>query len=288
MAFTNNNRDRQIRQNKTVFRRTIYVLIIFAIWRYTYLFHWLFISILMGIVYLGGLTLPESDRTPAGYTWMMYTQGMLIEPFLFLPSDKEMIRNFREHRAEIQRLLVMKQEDTAHRDYWLPIPEIEGRKIGRRSDTTEWQSLMLVAGIHEVKVGGIWLPAPYDSDHRAKVNKLIDDSFSTDKVGERARNVIAEQSTYEFKVSPRKTSRRFGSITKSYFYIPVAPTIEDGWLLSPPHSDSHTPTRERRKVSTLDWYWVYPWSFGSGNSIDRCVVRPLEEPHWYLKLCTRN
>ncbi|MEW6530419.1 MAG: hypothetical protein AB1473_06255 [Thermodesulfobacteriota bacterium] len=187
----------------------------------------------------------------------MYEEGA---PFLrFLPTDEYMIRHFRRNRADFERLVQIYRED--------PSPPGEG---GFWVPTTEARAIMARINVaYVVRDSSIWVPPdPYSYDARKEIerSKLI---RRIDEGDPQARKFTGLFVRY---IHPPviRLNRYFSKVSKSYYYTPFAPKVENGLLkLAPDGGKWLFPTLSQ-----------YPPDLGSMD----CAYRQIE-PQWFIRLC---
>lgn len=180
---------------------------------------------------------------------------LLIRP---LPSDEQMIANFREHRADFERLVRIYRDD-------LSIPS---NVVGFLEPTPEIIGITRRIKVDLVRSDGmVWIPPkPYSNEpslskQKAQLQFPERRKFSGVKLEYAYGTVI----TYHF-----------GLISKNYYYIPVIPRISHGRLsltLSPPGGDPEI-------AETLN---SYPAKFSQYD----CLCKQIE-PHWFIEMCRRK
>lgn len=192
---------------------------------------------------------------PIGFA--LYT--LIVEvgwrPFVSLPSDDEMIRNFYEHRQDFELLVHTYREDLvvpADFGIWEPTPELNA----------------IAARINVSRVVGnsaIWMPPDPHARIDPRIRRLRSDLYSP-----ALRKFSCVLFSYGRSVVRLEC---LAPVTKKYYYIPFVPIIRRGNLIL----RGNTVDDQGRILQTLD---RYPPDFGSRD----CVYRRIE-PHWYIKMC---
>lgn len=222
-----------------------------------------------------------------------------------LPSDEEMIENFKTHRSDFEEAV------RRYREY----------QFGNGKNESNWfqegdtLNIFNRAGIHHIDDQlGIWLPNPYAVETALKVDEIFKEFgeiSAHDKYNQDFSRVMFYKKHSTLKIGPTKNPRTgnpetdssvgysqvtifFGSIWKDYVYFPEAPKVENGWLLYPLQTtlrkSDDTTYHEKEKVMT--------WQdkervFSSLNSFPfhwrryECIYREIE-PQWYLRMCHGN
>ena len=215
---------------------------------------------------------------------MLYYYLLVWNP---LPSDEEMIANFRAHRADFVEAVRRYREYPADYTPW---------DWYKEDDTLE---LFNRAGIDHIQHSSVvWLPDPYAVETAVKVRRELlgaKDYSLFDRYGALR---IQPATTPRIDHPDRgDTSRHyhgsllFGVIWKDYYFFPEAPRIENGLMLGPlgivgrggPGSRFH----EKEGVATVQSKErVLP----SLNRLPRkwqdyeCVYRRIE-PQWFIRMC---
>jgi len=175
------------------------------------------------------------------------------------PSDEEMIANFYRHQKDFDRLARIYREDTSVPTVMrvlVPTPEIAAM-MSRISVAT-------IKGDDET-----WIPPdPYSKDPDFLEQK-VKSEICRDAPGARKFSGVIFYSTHG-----RVTRRHYGQpIYKQYYYVPIAPRVEDGVLVLPGTST----WSDHRVLETLN---RYPPGFATFN----CVYRQIE-PQWFIRMC---
>ena len=181
-------------------------------------------------------------------------------PFKTLPTDEEMIANFSKHRADFERLVKIYEED-------LSVPT---DVVGQLLPTPQVRSLMdrlNVASI--ISDGQIWIPPdPY--------------SLEPKFLRERVRLQSSIQSAEARRLSGPMFSHVHGRVTrleylqpvyKSYHYIPSAPKINNGVLITPGTPATGYP----RLYGSLN---AYPPDFATFS----CAYKQIDA-RWFIGMC---
>ena len=210
-----------------------------------------------------------------------------------LPSDEEMIENFKANRAEfvevVRRYRTYPREPNKDPSFW-----------ERDGDTLE---LFRRAGIDSVDAQGCWLPDPYSVDTAIRIRDAFKSGLAMQtgmlyKCGAiRIRPATTPRiyhPDYGDTTRHYRNTLLFGVIWKDYYFIPVIPRIEDGKLFDSlrivgkefPRAQFH----EKERVATNQtWSRVLP----SLNQLPRnweefeCVYRQIE-PQWFLRMCNSH
>lgn len=205
-----------------------------------------------------------------------------------LPSDEEMVANFKAHRADFVEAVRRYREYPADYTPW------DWYKEG---DTLE---LFKRAGIDSIEhVSSVWLPDPYAVETAVKVRRELlraKDYSLFDRYGELR---IQPATTPRIEHPDRGDHRRhyrgsplFGVIWKEYYFFPQAPRIENGLLLGPLSivgRGAHGAVfHEKEGVATAHQFTarVLP----TLNRLPRkwqgyeCVYRRIE-PQWFIGMC---
>lgn len=227
--------------------------------------------------------------------WLLLPIGSAAFYYYFcvwnpLPSDEEMIRNFKDHRADFVEVV------RRYREYPRP-PGTSSAFWYKEGDTLE---LFKRAGIDSIDKRGCWLPNPYSVEmaiwlHNALLSGLIARSDLGYKCAELrikpATTPRIDHPDQSDDSSYRRNTLLFGMIWKDYYFFPEVPRIEAGKLLSPlsivgkrfPGAQFHEKenvatlqTSERLLVSlnNLPYHWK---NF-------ECVYRKIE-PQWFIRMC---
>jgi hypothetical protein len=179
-----------------------------------------------------------------------------------LPNDEELIAHFNAHRSDIEALV------KSYRDYH----GVGGRPWERNPETLELKRKAGVERVHQV--GALWLPNPYLPETDALIERTIRSGSG--------RCFFRRYGSLEIEIDVnryfRKSLRYPGAyfISKSLFFYPEAPRIENGWLLAPARKDGNIELH-LRVVPSLD---SYPPEWKKGE----CVVRRLEA-QWFIHMC---
>ena len=227
-----------------------------------------------------------------------------------LPSDEEMIENFKTHRSDFEEAV------RRYREYQFGNGKNESNWF-KEGDTLD---IFNRAGIHHIDDEvGIWLPNPYSVETAIKKEKILKE------LGEiNARNRIEKNWDHQdfssvmffkkfstLKIGPTKNPRTgnpetdssvgysqvtifFGSIWKDYVYFPEAPKVENGWLLYPLQisSKEYSGATYHEKEGVATWRKNFR-VFSSLNHFPfhwrryECIYREIES-QWYLRMCHGN
>ena len=216
---------------------------------------------------------------------MLYYYLLVWNP---LPSDEEMIANFRAHRADFVEAV------RRYRDYPADNTPWDWYKEG---DTLE---LFNRAGIDRIAHGfGVWFPDPYAVATAVRQDREVQKlpPFAAfDKYGDLR---IQPATTPRIDHPDRSDTSRhyhgsllFGVIWKEYYFFPEAPRIENGILLGPLQTtyreDHGAVFHEKEGVATIHQFTarVLP----TLNRLPRkwqdyeCVYRRIE-PQWFIGMC---
>lgn len=173
-----------------------------------------------------------------------------------LPSDEEMIANFREHREDFEKLVKIYQYDSSARfDAFSLVPSPQVEAIMKRDNVD-----LLFSDLEN------WIPPdPYSEEARKQ-------SLSSTKVGRNITGIC-----FNYAHGPvRMGIDKFDHVRKGYYYAPVVPRIDKGRQY-PAYELLHTPNHRVRLFKSLN---KYPDSFLPGE----CYFRQIE-PQWFIKLC---
>lgn len=216
-----------------------------------------------------------------------------------LPSDEEMIAHFQAHRADFEEIV------RRYREY----PAKHGLKSTpwdwyKEGDTTE---LLIRAGIDRVKNGGdIWLPNPYSVETAIKIDRLFANYMKdiapfpfSDTHGDLVLEPAPQPRTSRFNRFSQ-ANFAYGSISKSYYFFPEVPRIENGILQGPLKTDSGTMPgavfHEKEGVWTWQFHYRvlstlnrFPLCWQRRNASYEYNLYPYRvyrqiEPHWFLKM----
>ncbi|WLQ15875.1 hypothetical protein O5O45_08105 [Hahella aquimaris] len=221
-----------------------------------------------------------------GYT------GITIEKLTHsLPSDEEMVDNFHKYRNDFLRLVELQY----HYSYILAlVAEGNQGKITLNSEekeliksaaqvsftwenTDEGKDIIARTGVVGIDSGASWLNRPYSKDY----NQRSAAATLSEKSRFRELNIYTNNS--------KAYSAKLGLLKKEYLYIPQPQKFQNGWLLST--TDHKGENSKRFQVaSSLDWYWIYPFNWtldwpSDNTHKEPCLIKPIEEPYWYIKLC---
>jgi len=205
-----------------------------------------------------------------------------------LPSDEEMIANFKAHRADFVEAVRRYREYPADNTPW------DWYKEG---DTLE---LFNRAGIDNIAHGfGVWYPDPYavaTAVRRERKRRELPPFAAFDKYGDLR---IQPATTPRIEHPDRSDTSRhyrgsllFGVIWKEYYFFPEVPRIENGILLGPlqtTYREEHGAVfHEKEGVATIHQFTarVLP----TLNRLPRkwqdyeCVYRRIES-QWFIGMC---
>jgi hypothetical protein len=201
-----------------------------------------------------------------------------------LPSDEEMIADFRAHRAEIEELV------RKYRTYERPkspapdesraewLKQLPPNAFNWEKQYADIPELKQKAKVSRIDHSGHtpWLPNPYSIESAQNLHDMTGPST-------RDFNLFYKYGAIRVKFSPVNKyyagSLRYISVWKDFFFFPEIPRIEDGWIISPAQKN-RPPSRYSRVLPSLDRF-PYPWK------IFECVYRQVE-PHWFLRMCNGN
>jgi hypothetical protein len=201
-----------------------------------------------------------------------------------LPSDEEMIADFRAHKADIEELVwryrtyspPREPKSGETREEWLKrLPPSAFNWTKQHADTPE---LMRKAGVHGIIHSSHtrWLPDPYSEESAKKLAGLVKN---------REFDALRWHSVVIVKFSPMGNyddGIRHIPACKDFYFIPEIPRIEGGWIIGPARRNS-PPSRYGRILPSLDTFdrFPHPWR------AFECVYRQIE-PHWFLRMCNGN
>lgn len=232
------------------------------------------------IKYLHWLWLPAGAAAFYYYLWIWNP----------LPSDEEMIENFKTHRADFVEVV------RRYREY--PRSPNESSAFWyKEGDTLE---IFRRAGIDSVDARGCWHPNPYSVEtairhHEALLSGLSAREGWVHKCGElRIKPATTPRIDHPDQGDTERHYRNtvvFGVIWKDYYFFPEIPLVENGKLLNPlsivgknfPGAQFH----EKEGVST------HQSSERVLPSLNRlpsnwkgfeCVYRQIE-PQWFIRMC---
>jgi hypothetical protein len=207
-----------------------------------------------------------------------------------LPSDEEMIANFKAHRAEFEEIV------RRYREYPRPLDKDTSFWF-KDGDTLE---LFKRAGVDNVSASGCWHPDPYSVEtairhHEALLSGRSAREGWVHKYGElRIRPATTPRIDHPDRGDSERHYRNtivHGVIWKDYRFFPEAPRIENEKLLSPLSivgKGFHGAVfHEKEGVATSQYgERVLP----SLNRLPsnwkgfECVYRQIE-PQWFIRMC---
>ena len=208
-----------------------------------------------------------------------------------LPSDEEMIENFKAHRADFVEAV------RRYREYPRS-PDKDSSLWFKEGDTLE---LFKRAGIDSIDARGSWFPNPYSVETAIRHHRDI-------LSGSIHINIINKHKYGELRIQPATTPRidhpdqgdyrkyyrntlLFGVIWKDYYFFPEVPYIQDGILFGPinivgkgflgsqfhPVKGVSTIQSEARVLPSLN-------HLPSNWKGFECVYRQIE-PQWFIRMC---
>lgn len=176
--------------------------------------------------------------------------------FRSLPSDEEMIENFRKHRADFERLAQIYREDLSvptHFYALVPTPEIKA----------------IMQRINVTKIYGdavVWMPPdPYSKDPNfpEDKSKLVAKWYSPER---------RKFSGVMFRYA-HGTVIKLGVVEKRYYYVPFEPKILGGKLIVPATLLTGGIGDIFHSLNT------YPPDFKLWDAVYREI-----EPHWFIQM----
>nr|WP_320113875.1 hypothetical protein [uncultured Desulfuromonas sp.] len=207
-----------------------------------------------------------------------------------LPSDEEMIANFKAHRAEFEEIV------RRYREYPRP-PDKDASFWFKDGDTLE---LFRRAGVDRVNYLGStpWLPNPYSVETAIKMDIETKSAVSFE-LFYRYGALHIQAATTPLIDHPERTDHRrhyrntivHGVIWKEYVFFPEVPRVENETLLGPLSivgKGAHGAVfHEKEGVAT----WQYSARvFPTLNRLPsnwkgfECVYRQIE-PQWFIRMC---
>ncbi|ANJ66029.1 hypothetical protein A9404_00315 [Halothiobacillus diazotrophicus] len=207
-----------------------------------------------------------------------------------LPSDEEMIRNFKDHRADFVEVV------RRYREYPRP-PGTSSAFWYKEGDTLE---LFKRAGIDSVaRSAPLWLPNPYTLETARRELSLLSSPQELHAALYRYSPLRIKPATTPRIDHPdqsddrsyRRNTLLFGMIWKDYIFFPEIPRIENGKLLEPLqivgkgfddakfHETEGVFTRQttNRALPSLNYLPSHWKGF-------ECVYRQIE-PQWFIRMC---
>ncbi|MEW6349859.1 MAG: hypothetical protein AB1646_12405 [Thermodesulfobacteriota bacterium] len=173
-----------------------------------------------------------------------------------LPSDEEMIRNFREHRADFEHLAQICREKQS-----LSIENLQLKP-----------SLEMAALMWRIKITAVSV----DQELWMAPDAIRRDVHLQEKMSQGDPEVRRYSGLY-FQYGDLDCKRDYHDefVKKIYYYIPVKPTIDERILMLPGPLRSRLPAPE--VVDTLNKYPTH-------LATRRCALREIEL-HWYIRMC---
>ena len=207
-----------------------------------------------------------------------------------LPSDEEMIDNFKEHRNEfievVHRYRSYPHTEKNNSAYWY-----------KEGDTLK---LFKRAKIDNISDFGCWLPSPYSIKTAIKYHVMLlsEQGYKSDLLYRCGAVVIQPATTPRIEHPNVSDTRRhyrntiiFGAIWKEYVFFPEIPRIDDSILLGPMSivgKGFHGSTfHEAEGVATKqDMFRVFPSLNHLPNNWKgfECVYRQIEA-QWFIRMC---
>ena len=207
-----------------------------------------------------------------------------------LPSDEEMIDNFKQHRGDFIEVV------RRYRTY--PNPERGGSAYWYKEGDT--LSLFKRAKIDNIDDFGCWLPDPYSIKTAIKYHEtlLSEQGYKSDLLYRCGAVVIQPATTPRIQHPNISDTRRhyrntiiFGMTWKEYVFFPDIPRIENNMLLEPVDivgKGFHGSTfHEAEGVATKqDMFRVFPSLNHLPNNWKgfECVYRQIEA-QWFIRMC---
>lgn len=208
-----------------------------------------------------------------------------------LPSDEEMIRNFKDHRADFVEVV------RRYREYPRP-PGTSSAFWYKEGDTLE---LFKRAGIDSISYDSRtpWLPSPYSLKTATNMEKerLAAGPFGLFyKYGAlRIKPATTPRMDHPDRSDDRSYRRNtllFGVIWKDYYFFPQVPRINNGELIGPltilgNGVSAHHQYSAKEKISTFQYrsrvfssldYLPSRWKDFE------CVYRKIES-RWFIRMC---
>jgi hypothetical protein len=212
------------------------------------------------LVYYHGFSDESSSQDKRGFSRKLQcgiseTHESWAQYFRSLPSDEEMIANFRKHRADFERLAQIYREDPSGpicQDYLEPTPELKA----------------IMARINVAAIRGddqLWIPPnPYSRE-----------AFDSMRALEQLPN-CAERRRFSgviFRYSHGNVTHRGIFVSKQYYYFPLAPRIGTNSLILPVGRTSGSPIIIAQTLNT------FPPDLEPYESACRQI-----DSHWYIQL----
>ena len=218
-----------------------------------------------------------------------------LEPTNPLPSDEEMIANFKANRADFEEIV------RRYREFPGILYPSEGKFWYEYDDTLE---LFRRAGIDDVDFHAlqVWLPDPYSVQSALEVSRIIknrDERFPGFTLWQKYGALWLSPATTPLIEHPRRTDHRkhwrstlrYGRIWKTYYFFPEDPYIENSTLLwAAQKTYNGNPKGRFYEKEGVTIYHVtrrvlqslnhYPENWDSRE----CVYRKMES-HWFLAMC---
>jgi hypothetical protein len=223
-----------------------------------------------------------------------------------LGSDEEMITHFKEHRAEIEELIKRYREfdpqnapgfteERQENGEYKKVPYYARHLWEKQGDTPELlrKADIYFMGIHKRiptldSSVTIWLPNSYSDETAKLAEEMIQNS---QKIG----NLTFDRKPVEYHkygaiaihLKPRKKYGRsnlfdeYKGFSKTLYFIPEIPHIENGELIEPINAKGKKPLK-MAIVSSLNYF---PFKLRMSSSYDySCFLRQIE-PQWFLRMC---
>ncbi len=181
-----------------------------------------------------------------------------------LPSDEEIIAQFRQHRSDIEELV------RRYRNYSTD-PKVDHSLWFKAGDTRE---IMWRARVSRITHSSYrpWLPNPYSVETAKSISDQVKNAKNYELFNKYGGLMVSLLPSQYY----RSFSLKYFHIWKELYFIPEMPRIENGELLWPFNVDGEYSVR-RRLVKSLN---NYPANWKEYE----CVYRQIEA-HWFLSMC---
>ncbi len=212
------------------------------------------------VKYLRWLWLPVIAAALFYYLW-------IVNP---LPSDEQMIENFKAHRADFVEAV------RRYRNY-PRLPNKDTSRWYKEGDTLE---IYKRAGIDRIYYSTpIWLPNPYSIETAKCADSLVGFAYSYKYGALKIVSATTPRINHPDQSDDsgyRRNTLLHGVIWKDYYYFPEVPRIENGYLHGPiyPNGNFSFCSRVLPSLNRLP----FPWKDFE------CVYRQIE-PQWFLCMC---
>jgi hypothetical protein len=175
--------------------------------------------------------------------------------FRLLPSDREMIANFREHRKDFDRLVEIYRTD----------PSIISKR-GLLTPTPEMRAIMDRINVCTLR-GDMqaWIPPDPYSHKTTELLAILRNAGPNSMAMRKVSGV-----TLVYNQRPvKRLNDDLSDLNKGYYYAPLPPRVDKGFLRGP--------IWRHRLYRSLSWC---PSDLLSAD----CVYRQIE-PQWFIELC---